>query len=94
MWETGGLELAATITFVLQANRLTKCASQPEFNRMVNSTELDASQGRLDDNIELLSSSNDNAFEMDENNYVDRFFGDSSDEDENDNAENQEIRHA
>ena len=28
--ETGGLELAATITFVLQANRLTKCASHPK----------------------------------------------------------------
>ena len=26
-WETGGLELASTITLVLQANRLTKCAS-------------------------------------------------------------------
>ena len=24
-WETGGFELASTITFVLQANRLTKC---------------------------------------------------------------------
>ena len=28
MTETGGLELASTITRVLQANRLTKCASQ------------------------------------------------------------------
>ena len=28
-WETGGLELAATIILVLQANRLTKCASHP-----------------------------------------------------------------
>ena len=26
-WETGGLELASTIILVLQANRLTKCAS-------------------------------------------------------------------
>ena len=26
-WETGGLGLASTIIFVLQANRLTKCAS-------------------------------------------------------------------
>ena len=25
VWETGGFELASTITFVLQANRLTKC---------------------------------------------------------------------
>ena len=25
-WETGGFELASTITLVLQANRLTKCA--------------------------------------------------------------------
>ena len=63
-------------------------------NSMVNSTELDASQGSLDDNIELQSSSNNNAFEMDENNYVDQFFVDSSDEDENDSAENQEIRHS
>ena len=29
--ETGGVELALTITPVLQANRLTKCASQPVF---------------------------------------------------------------
>ena len=29
--ETGGFELALTITPVLQANRLTKCASQPVF---------------------------------------------------------------
>ena len=26
-WETGGLKLASTIIFVLQANQLTKCAS-------------------------------------------------------------------
>ena len=30
MRETGGLELASTITLVLQANRLTKCASHPK----------------------------------------------------------------
>ena len=30
-WETGGFELASTITLVLQANRLTKCASHPIF---------------------------------------------------------------
>ena len=29
-WETGGSELALTITFVFQANRLTKCASHPK----------------------------------------------------------------
>ena len=29
-WETGGLELASTIILVLQANRLTKCASHPK----------------------------------------------------------------
>ena len=29
MRETGGLELASTITLALQANRLTKCASHP-----------------------------------------------------------------
>ena len=28
--ETGGFELASTITFVLQVNRLTKCASHPQ----------------------------------------------------------------
>ena len=56
-------------------------------NSMVNSTELIVSQGSLDDNMELQSSSTDNAFEMDENDYVDQFFGDSSDEGENDNAE-------
>ena len=27
IWETGGLELASTITLVLQANRLTKCGN-------------------------------------------------------------------
>ena len=30
MRETGGLELALTITLVLKANRLTKCASHPK----------------------------------------------------------------
>ena len=30
-WETGGVELASTITLVLQANRLTKCASHPKW---------------------------------------------------------------
>ena len=29
--ETGGFELASTITLVLQANRLTKCASHPNY---------------------------------------------------------------
>ena len=29
--ETGGLELASTIILMLQANRLTKCASLPKF---------------------------------------------------------------
>ena len=29
-WETGGLELASTIILLLQANRLTKCASHHE----------------------------------------------------------------
>ena len=29
--ETGGFELASTITLVLQAKRLTKCASHPEY---------------------------------------------------------------
>ena len=27
-WETGGFELASTVTLVLQANRLTRCASR------------------------------------------------------------------
>ena len=31
-WETGGLELASTIILVLQANRLTKCASHPKID--------------------------------------------------------------
>ena len=31
-WETGGLELTSTITVVLWANRLTKCASHPRFH--------------------------------------------------------------
>ena len=30
MRETGGFELASTITLVLQAKRLTKCASHPD----------------------------------------------------------------
>ena len=30
--ETGGFELASTITLVLQTNRLTKCASHPEWS--------------------------------------------------------------
>ena len=30
MRESGGLELASTITLVLQANLLTKCASHPK----------------------------------------------------------------
>ena len=35
-WETGGLELASTIILVLQANRLTKCASHPIFCTVCN----------------------------------------------------------
>ena len=31
---------------------------------------------------------------IDDNNYVNQFFGDSSDESDNYNADNQEIRHA
>ena len=34
--ETGDVELALTITPVLQANRLTKCASQNAFNIKMN----------------------------------------------------------
>ena len=30
-WEIGGFELASTIILVLQANRLTKCASHPKW---------------------------------------------------------------
>ena len=33
--ETGGFELASTITLVLEANRLTKCASQCQIIQMV-----------------------------------------------------------
>ena len=29
--ETGGFELTLTITLVLQANQLTKCASEPKW---------------------------------------------------------------
>ena len=32
--ETGGFELASTITLVLQANQLTKCASHPNQYRL------------------------------------------------------------
>ena len=38
MRETGGLELASTITLVLQANRQTKCASHPSIKRMSGNT--------------------------------------------------------
>ena len=34
--ETGGVELALTITPLLQANRLTKCATQNAFNIKMN----------------------------------------------------------
>ena len=37
MRETGGPELASTITLVLQVNRLTKCASHP---RNIGSNEI------------------------------------------------------
>ena len=33
--ETGGFELASTIALVLQANRLTKCASHPTLKSML-----------------------------------------------------------
>ena len=33
--ETGGFELASTITIVLQANQLTKCASHPNISLVV-----------------------------------------------------------
>ena len=36
MRETGGLELASTVTLVLQANRLTKCASHIKTNNPVS----------------------------------------------------------
>ena len=29
-WETGGFELASTITIMLQVNQLTECASHPK----------------------------------------------------------------
>ena len=38
--ETGGFELASTITLVLQANRLTKCASHPELFAEVFETKV------------------------------------------------------
>ena len=31
--ETGGLELASTVTLIVQANQLTKCASHPKNNQ-------------------------------------------------------------
>ena len=33
-WETGGFELASTITVVLQANQVTKCASHEPSNQV------------------------------------------------------------
>ena len=36
--ETGGFELTSTITLVLQANRLSKCTSQPQPSVLVNDT--------------------------------------------------------
>ena len=38
--ETGGFELASTITLVLQANRLTKCASHPRLTKWASHPEL------------------------------------------------------
>ena len=32
-FETGGSELASTITLALQANQLTKCTSHPKFDK-------------------------------------------------------------
>ena len=34
-WETGGFEVTSTITLVLQANRQTKCFSDPKCGRNV-----------------------------------------------------------
>ena len=38
--EAGGFELASSNTLVLQANQLTKCASQPEVNSLLESVAL------------------------------------------------------
>ena len=49
MRETGGLELASTITLVLQANRLIKCASHPKtFVMIVYEFSLPVKQARID----------------------------------------------
>ena len=37
-WETVGFELTSTVTLVLQANRLSKCTSQPQPSVLVNDT--------------------------------------------------------
>ena len=42
--ETGGFELASTITLVLQANRLTKCASHPNSGKKCIDRKLDNPQ--------------------------------------------------
>ena len=42
--ETGGFELASTITHVLQANRLTKCASHPNSGKKCIDRKLDNPQ--------------------------------------------------
>ena len=47
--ETNGFELASTITLVLQANRLTKCASHPKASSWSYSTKQVHKQGGLDD---------------------------------------------
>ena len=39
-WETGGIKLALTIILVLQANRLTKCASQVYFSSVFLTNQL------------------------------------------------------
>ena len=40
IWETGEFELTLTIALVLQANRLTKCASQPKTTVIIVPTDL------------------------------------------------------
>ena len=52
MRETGGLELASTITLVLQASRLTKCASQPSL------------VGNLKDHIRLVETKTNNIYRV------------------------------
>ena len=56
MRETGGVELASTITLLLQANQLTKCASHPKSKFFKKCLETENYQLKCGDYFHFISA--------------------------------------